>query len=121
MKICWIMIFVKNMDESIQFYHEILDLPVNKRFGGIKGPEIAFLGDSETQVELVCNPEKMDGIYGSNISIGFDVVSVDNLISDLQKKAIPIYDGPYQPTAKLKFFYVLDPNGVSIQFVERHH
>jgi lactoylglutathione lyase len=114
------MIMVKNMDESIWFYHEILGLPVNKRFGGINRPEIAFLGEGETQIELVCHNEEQNSVIESNLSIGFEVDSVDDLIADLQKKAIPIHDGPYQPSSNLKFFYILDPEGVSVQLVERH-
>lgn len=120
MNVCWVMIIVKNMDESVWFYHEILGLPVNKRFGGINGPEITFLGDGEAQIELVCHNEEQIGVIGPNISIGFEVDSVDDLIDELQQKAILIHDGPYQPSSKLKFFYILDPNGVSVQLVERH-
>lgn len=111
---------VKNMDESIEFYHNVLGLPINKRFGGKNGPEIAFLGEGEAQIELVCHKDKENIQIGADISVGFDVPSVDNLIHDLQQKGITIHDGPYQPSDKLKFFYVLDPNGLSIQFVERH-
>jgi len=120
MKVCWVMIIIKNMNESIYFYHEILGLPVIKRFGGVNSPEIAFLGDRETQIELVCNNEKQNSSIGADISIGFEVSSVDDLITELKQKKISIHDGPYQPSQKLKFFYVLDPDGVSIQFVERH-
>ncbi|UWG98900.1 VOC family protein [Dehalobacter sp. DCM] len=120
MKICWAMIMVKNMDESIRFYHEILGLPIIKRFGGKAGPEIAFLGDGETQIELVCQAGKEDIDIGPDISIGFEVPFVDDLIDDLMQKGIAIASGPFQPNAKLKFFYVHDPNGLSVQFVQRN-
>lgn len=120
MKVCWIMIMVKNMNESIRFYNEILGLPVNKRFGGKLGPEIAFLGDGETQIELVCYEGKENILIGPDVSIGFDVPSIDDLMKFLQQKGIPIHSGPFQPSEKIKFFYVLDPTGLCVQFVERH-
>jgi lactoylglutathione lyase len=36
----------------------------------------------------------------------------------IKEKGIEIYDGPHQPNPNTKFFYVLDPNGLKIQFVE---
>jgi lactoylglutathione lyase len=36
----------------------------------------------------------------------------------IKEKSIEIESGPIQPNPNVKFFYVLDPNGVKIQFVE---
>jgi lactoylglutathione lyase len=33
-------------------------------------------------------------------------------------KGLEIAGGPYQPNPHIRFFYVKDPNGVSVQFVE---
>ncbi|NLN52670.1 MAG: VOC family protein, partial [Firmicutes bacterium] len=52
------------------------------------------------------------------ISLGFEVESVDKMIEFVQSKGIKVVSGPTQPNPHVKFFFVKDPNGVSIQFVE---
>ena len=50
MKFCWSTLRVKNMDESLKFYEEVVGLILDKRFNAGPGMEIAFLGDGETKV-----------------------------------------------------------------------
>ena len=118
MKFCWSTVNVKNLEKSLMFYTEIVGLKVNKRLNAGPGVEIAFLGDGETKVELICN-EKSKGVnFGQDISLGFEVDSVDKMIAFAKEKGIDIHSGPFQPNPHTKFFYVLDPNGLKIQFVE---
>jgi lactoylglutathione lyase len=82
--------------------------------------EIAFLGDEETKIELICNKNlKSTMDAGKAISLGFKVDSVDDKIEFIKKIGIDIKSGPIQPNPSLKYFFVLDPNGVKIQFVEQ--
>jgi lactoylglutathione lyase len=108
---------VKNLDESLNFYNEIVGLNVNKRFNA--GPvEIAFLGDGETKIELICNKSLKEVSFGHDISLGFEVNSVDEMMALIKEKGLDILSGPFQPNPYVKFFYVLDPDGLKIQFVE---
>ena len=118
MKFCWTTLMVKNMDESLKFYQEIVGLNINRRFSAGEGMEIAFLGDEETKVELICNTaiEKVE--FGQAISLGFEVNSVDEMIKFVKQKNIAVQSGPFQPNPHTKFFYVIDPNGLNLQFVE---
>ncbi len=45
MKFCWCTITVKDMEESLKFYQEVVGLKLNRRFEAGPGVEIAFLGD----------------------------------------------------------------------------
>jgi lactoylglutathione lyase len=56
--------------------------------------------------------------YGKHISLGFEVKSVDEMMKLVKEKGIAIHSGPIQPNPHTKFFHVLDPNGLRIQFVE---
>ncbi len=118
MKFCWSTITVENMQESLNFYQEIVGLTVDRRLEAGPGVEIAFLGDGETKVELVCNEANKKVTIGQDISLGFEVKSVDEMIAFVKEKGIGIHSGPFQPNPHIKFFYVLDPNGLKIQFVE---
>jgi lactoylglutathione lyase len=118
MKFCWSTLMVKNMEESLQFYQGIVGLKVDRRFNAGPGVEIAFLGDGDTKVELICNGSKKEVNVGQDISWGFEVSSVDETMAQVKEKGIAIHSGPFQPNPHTKFFYVLDPNGLKIQFVE---
>ena len=117
MKFCWSTLKVKNMNESLKFYEEVVGLTLNKRFQAGPSMEIAFLGDGETQVELICEENNNDINIGTDISWGFEVKSVDEMMNFVKEKGISIEGGPFQPNPHVKFFYVKDPNGLKIQFV----
>jgi lactoylglutathione lyase len=118
MKFCWTTLNVNNMEESLKFYEEIVGLAMNRRFNAGNGMEIAFLGDGETKVELIRNETCKEISIGQDISLGFEVKSVAEMIDFVISKGIDVHSGPFQPNPHLKFFYVKDPNGLKIQFVE---
>ncbi|MGE5631898.1 MAG: VOC family protein [Caulobacteraceae bacterium] len=118
MKFCWCTITVRNMEESLKFYQEIVGLSVDRRFKAGPVTEIAFLGDGETKVEIICNEGVTDVNFGQSISLGFAVDSVDKMMSFVKEKGIAIHSGPFQPNPHVKFFYITDPNGLKIQLVE---
>lgn len=119
MQFCWSTLIVKNLEESLKFYMEIVGLPLNRRFAPRPGTEIAFLGEGETQVELIAHEAQPDVHFGADISLGFAVPSLDDMMAFVKENGISIHSGPFQPNPHTRYFYVLDPNGLKIQFVER--
>ena len=117
MKFCWCTLMVKNMEESLKFYQEIVGLKIDRRLKAGPNGEIVFLGDGETKVELICNQGKTETDMGKDITLGFEVDSLDEMLTLVKEKGIDL-QGPYQPSPIVKFFYVQDPNGTKIQFVE---
>ncbi|ATW26547.1 VOC family protein [Candidatus Formimonas warabiya] len=118
MKFCWTTLRVKNLEESLKFYQEIVGLKVERKFSAGPGTEIVFLGDGETKVELIGNGTNQEVNMGEDISLGFEVGSVDEMFNVVKEKGIEIHSGPFQPNPHVKFFFVRDPNGLKIQFVE---
>jgi lactoylglutathione lyase len=118
MNFLWTTLHVKDMNASLTFYKNIVGLKENRRSEYPNGPTIVFLGNSETQIELIYKPlDKLEGM-SKDFSIGFKIDSVDDMIKELELKDIPVYEGPKEPNPSIKFFYVLDPDGVKVQFVE---
>lgn len=119
MKFCWTTIHVKNIEESLKFYETIVGLEVNRSFKSGESREIIFLGDGEstTEVELICD-KGVNVSMSHDISLGFTVESVDEKIAFIKSQGYAIHSGPVQPSPFIKFFYVEDPNGLKIQFVE---
>jgi lactoylglutathione lyase len=97
MKFCWTTINVKDMDQSIAFYQDIVGLSLNRRVRATAEKEIAFLGEGDTQVELIHNAQATSVSFGKDIFMGFAVDSLDQTIEMLNSKAIPIVSGPFQP------------------------
>lgn len=116
MKFLWTTIHVKNLEESIAFYSDLLDLKVVRRFAAGPDVEIAFLGngtDDETLVELLVNSKDSAVNFSEFISIGFAVDSLDAMRETLKSKGIPVHG------VTPRFFFIKDPNGLNVQFVQQ--
>ncbi len=117
MKFLWCTINVKDMEESIAFYQEVVELKVVRRFPTGQG-EIVFLGEGETKVELIFDgTDKWQG-NKTGISLGFETESLDKRMDLVKERGVEITGGPFQPGPDFRFFFVKDPNGVNIQFGE---
>ena len=119
MNFSWTTIRVNDMEESLAFYQEIVQLPLERRSNVDGGMELAFLGSGETKVELIWRKDEKPAHYGQDISMGFFVEDLDVMMKFVTENKIPILGGPFKPNEHVRFFYVLDPNGLRIQFVEQ--
>lgn len=120
MKYLWTTINVGNMDESINFYSDLLDLKLQSRFPAGPTLEIAFMGngiENETLVEFLADSSKTEVNFNDFISIGFAVESMDEMMDVVTSKGISVHAGPFE-TPAAKFFIVKDPNGLNIQLFQ---
>ncbi len=118
MKFCWATITVRNMEESLSFYSGILGLSLERRMKPSPDMELAFLGSGETKVELLRDAKAPFPAAGEAVSLGFEVESLAAMTEKLEAKGLSIHSGPFQPNPSIRFLYVLDPNGLKVQFVE---
>jgi len=119
MKYCWSTITVKDMDESILFYRDLLGLKLNQRYPAGPGTEIAFLGEGETKIELICSNENKPNDQGlEGISLGFEVESLEAELKRINDLGYQRQGEVIKPNPKVQFFFLRDPNGIKIQFVE---
>ncbi len=118
MSFCWVTINVMDMERSLAFYREVVGLALNRRMKPMPGTDIAFLGSGDTEVELIRNEKATSCSYGKDVSLGFKVDSLEKTIEFLKEKGVPVQSGPFQPSPTVRFLYVLDPDGMRIQFVE---
>jgi lactoylglutathione lyase len=107
------------MATSLSFYQEIVGLEIDSRMQIGNGTEIVFLGKGETKVELIHHVDTKATDMGKDISLGFEVSSLDTQLSLVKAKGIAITGGPFQPNPFVKFFYIQDPDGLKIQFVQQ--
>ncbi|BCJ97832.1 VOC family protein [Anaerocolumna chitinilytica] len=118
MNFSWCTVNVINLEESLRFYQEIAELPLDQRFMAGPDREIAFLGSGETKLELICNKAAASVTFGADISIAFSTESLEELMKKLEEKNVPIIAGPIQPNPSTRFIFVKDPNGLTVQFSE---
>nr|WP_312578943.1 VOC family protein [Sedimentibacter sp.] len=119
MKFLWTTIIVKDMEESIKFYQDVVGLKVVDKINPGPDMHITFLGEGETKIELIYNEKLKNMDAGNTVTLGFEVDSLDDMINFVNEKGISIKTGPVQPNPTLKYFIVHDPNGLKIQFAER--
>ncbi len=121
MKYLWTTIHLKNLDESIHFYSDLIGLKVMQQFPAGPGIEIAFMGNGtsdETLVELYANCNNNAISFNDFLSIGFAVDSIEEMLETVRSKNIPIYNELIE-TPKFKWFTVKDPNGLNVQFFQQ--
>lgn len=120
MQYLWTTITVNDMDESIAFYTDLLGLGVIERVSASPSIELGFRGngtENETLIELLADSEGGPARFHECISIGFAVDSLDTMLETLGQKNITVHKGPIE-TPAARFFFIKDPNGLTIQFFE---
>ena len=118
MGFCWSTLNVKSLEESISFYRDIIGLDVVNEFSAGPQKKIVFLGKGETKIELICDEQNQDIQIGKDISWGFEVDSLDKTLALVKENGIQIKEEPYQPSKHTRFFFIQDPDGMTIQIVE---
>jgi lactoylglutathione lyase len=107
-------IIVKNLQESIRFYRDVLGFKEGYHVDTPDGGSITIMkSENGAGVELIENKNYETGLY----SIGTDVNNLDEAISHLKDKGYET-TGPVIPTTVGSMTFVLDPNGVRICLIE---
>jgi len=119
MNLIWCTITTADLEGSIKFYRDIIGLEFENRFTPHPGLELAFLQDENgREIELIQYADKPVPAVKEGISIGFQVADLEETYAAIQAKGIPILEG-VRASNTVKFFFIKDPNGVTIQFVEK--
>ncbi|MDP4152971.1 MAG: VOC family protein [Bacillota bacterium] len=119
MKMCWVTLNVTDLEESLKFYRDIVGLELFSRFPAGNESEIAMLGEADKpKIELICNKNFTASNKGEGVSIGFEGEALDKVAETLRSYNINILKGPISPSAHIRFFFVKDPDGYEIQFIE---
>lgn len=119
MKFLWTTILVKDMEETLKFYQEVVGLKIDRRFKPGHGMEICFLGEDDTKLEVIHSDKIKNIDPGNAVTLGFSVDSLDEMIKFVNEKGIEVKTGPVQPNPQVRYFIIQDPNGVKVQFAEQ--
>lgn len=103
---------VKNLEESVAFYRDVLGLQEGYHVD-LPGGGITIMRSPEASVELIQNPDFPVGLY----SVGTDVDDLDETVRHLEEMGYTT-TGPAVPTTVGRQTFVLDPNGTRICLIE---
>ncbi len=105
---------VRDLEQSIQFYEAITELVVSRRFQS-EPAEIAFMtnGNGETEIELLHIPQGPT-FEGKGMFICFETDKLDEMHQLAQDKGLTP-SKIQEPGDQTRYFYVYDPDGVSVQ------
>lgn len=119
MKFIFATVHVKDLEESIRFYENVIGLKLVRKFPGGPNVEIAFLADGPAELELICDKAAKPERYGAHPSLGFAVDDLDAAMDEMKEKGVAIVAGPIQPNPKTRFFFIQDPDGLSLEIIEQ--
>jgi lactoylglutathione lyase len=117
-------ITVRDMDESLRFYTEVLGLAFERRRPIPENhAEIAFVKDpvSGARIELTFWEGKTSFEPGEQLDhLAFEVADLDAFLADAKRRGVRIAKEPYRLAGGSgRLAFVLDPNDVWIELIER--
>ena len=116
MKIKYTTMIVKDMDESIKFYREVMGFKIDSQYDlGPAGTITLLKGEGETMVELIKNPTDEPGLF----SMGMDVEDINATLKELKSKGAKITMEP-MPITVGTLAFLEDPNGVRIALIQHN-
>ena len=116
MKIKYTTMIVKDMNESIKFYTEVMGFKIDSQYDlGPAGAITLLKGEGETMVEIIQNPVNEPGLF----SMGMDVEDLDTTLEELKAKGAKVTMEP-TPITVGTLAFIEDPNGVRIALIQHH-
>ena len=125
-KIIHTMIRVVDLDKSLKFYKDALELDIAERLD-FDGFSLVYLRNEESDMELELTwNEGTEEAYSHGSGYGHIAVAVDDLeaghqkLSELGYEPADVKEFFREGQLLAKFFFVQDPDGYKIEFLQRH-
>jgi lactoylglutathione lyase len=116
MKVKYATMIVKDMDESIKFYTEVMGFEIDRQYDlGSAGDITLLKGEGDAMIEIIKNPVDEPGLF----SIGMDVEDINTTVVELKSKGAKITMEPRTITVGTLAF-LEDPNGVRIALIQHN-
>jgi lactoylglutathione lyase len=113
---------VSDIQQTIDFYTNVLGLEVLERKVSPRGSHLAFLKvpNSEELIELCSFPPSGPvRVQEDLVHLAFQVENMDDTITTLTAKGITITDGPTATSSGSRFIFIDAPDGYEVELIER--
>ena len=124
MKFLHTMIRVKNIEESLKFYQNVLDMKLEHK-KRLDDCWLYFLNDKENtcQIELTYNDETPNNGYQIGNGFGhfaFEVNSLDDFTQKIENLGYKYLYKPFDLNGKgTRIAFIQDPDGYEIELIEK--
>jgi len=120
---CHVGVGVSDLERSIRFYTEVLEMNLTARRELPNGTVLAMLScASGTEVELIYRkepgPTAPESIGIGIRHIAFSVPDIDASVSVLKSRGVSFHREPAAKPAPMRVAFFRDPDGVDIELVE---
>jgi lactoylglutathione lyase len=113
---------VSDLDQTINFYTNVLGLEVLERKTSPRGSQLAFLRvpNSEELIELTSFPPSGPvKVQEDLVHLAFQVESLDETVASLNAMGVKVTDGPTQTSSGSRFIFIDAPDGYEVELIER--
>lgn len=109
-------IIVKDLEQSLKFYIEVLGLKKVNQFSPEEGVTISFLRDEGSNLIELLEDKNIaeDTFKESRVSIGFAVDDLDDTLNKLKEQGIETIRDIIETPGDGRLAFIKDPNGVEI-------
>lgn len=124
MRFLHVMIRVKDLEKSLDFYTKLLDMNMVRTIM-LEDAALYFLSDEDgqTQIELTANFDTPENGYENGNAFGhfaFEVDSMDEFTKKLHALGYEyLYEPFYMREAGSKIAFIKDPDGNEIEIIEK--
>lgn len=111
---------VSDLQRSLAFYHELLDLPLHKQ-ESYEGHKLAYLDIGGTELLLLEQPkqDQNPGLdRGGGLVMKFYMRNLSRIAASLTDRSVRILQALDSPLAGEKTFLIADPDGYAILLAE---
>lgn len=122
MTISYVVLFVKDMEKTLEVYRDAIGLEVNQRYRDGED-DVAFLVEKggtpmvdQPLLEIVCNPQKAREL--SSVFLGFEVKSVPEAAERMKAKGMKVINEPYSPGPGVTIITMSGPDGETIELMQ---
>lgn len=125
MKFLHAMIRVKDVEKSLNFYQNLMNMSIVKK-KRLDDCELIYLEDEEhtAQIELTVNDEIPENGYENGNAFGhfaFSVKSMDEFTEKMKSLGYEYLYEPYVIFSGTKIAFVKDPDGNEVELIEKSH
>jgi lactoylglutathione lyase len=113
---------VSDLNQTIQFYTNVLGLEVLERKTSPRGSQLAFLKvpNSDELIELTSFPPSgLVKVQEDLVHLAFQVDNLDDTIASLNAQGVKVTDGPTQSSSGSRFIFIDAPDGYEVELIER--
>ena len=113
---------VNDLERTVRFYEQALELKVARRSVSPRGAQIVFLAtpNSDEEIEICQLPNSPSvQVQPDLVHLAFEVENLQAFTAKLEKKGFKLSDGPTPTSSGSVIAFIDAPEGYEVELIER--